>query len=150
MQKITPCLWFDGQLDEAIAFYSNIFADSRITQLKRGADGKAFFANFELAGQRFMGINGGPQYKFTEAISLFVDCKDQAEVDYYWERLLDGGRERKCGWLTDRFGLSWQIVPEALIRYMNDEDPEKAKRVQDAMMQMVKLDVPTLEKAYRG
>jgi predicted 3-demethylubiquinone-9 3-methyltransferase (glyoxalase superfamily) len=150
MQKITPCLWFDDQLDDAITFYTGIFRDSSVTQMKRRPDGKAFFANFDLAGQRFMGLNGGPHFKFTEAISLFVDCKDQAEVDYYWARLLDGGREQQCGWLKDRFGLSWQIIPEILIRYMNDEDPVKANRVQQAMMQMVKIDVPTLEKAYRG
>jgi predicted 3-demethylubiquinone-9 3-methyltransferase (glyoxalase superfamily) len=150
MQKITPCLWFDDQLEEAIEFYGGIFKDVRVTRMKRRADGKAFFANFELAGQTFMALNGGPHFKFNEAISLFVDCKDQAEVDYYWERLMDGGRDAQCGWLKDRFGLSWQIVPEALIRYMNDEDGVKAKRVQDAMMQMVKIDVAELDRAYRG
>jgi predicted 3-demethylubiquinone-9 3-methyltransferase (glyoxalase superfamily) len=150
MQKITPCLWFDNQLEEAITFYSQIFKDSRVTQMKRSPDGKAFFANFELAGQKFMCLNGGPHFKFNEAVSFFVDCKDQAEVDYYWEHLLDGGKEQQCGWLKDRFGLSWQIVPEALIRFMNDEDSVKANRVQEAMMKMVKLDVAELERAYRG
>jgi len=150
MQKITPFLWFDNHLDEAISFYSAVFKSTVDPQVKRGPDGRAFAATFELEGQQFMGLNGGPQFKFTEAISFFVRCKDQAEVDYYWERLLDGGKPQQCGWLKDRFGLSWQIIPDALMRYLNDADSEKAMRVQAAMMQMVKIDVATLDEAYAG
>jgi predicted 3-demethylubiquinone-9 3-methyltransferase (glyoxalase superfamily) len=116
--------------------------------MKRGPDGKAFTATFELVGQHFMGLNGGPHFTFNEAISFFVSCKDQAEVDYYWERLLDGGKPQQCGWLKDRYGVAWQIIPDALMRYMNDPDTEKANRVQAAMMQMVKIDIAALDEAY--
>ncbi len=150
MQKITPCLWFDNQLDDAISFYTTIFKNAAAPQIKRGPDGQAFFATFELEGQQFMGLNGGPQFKFSEAISFFVRCKDQAEVDYYWERLLDGGKPQQCGWLKDRFGVAWQIIPDALMRYLNDPDGQKAMRVQAAMMQMVKIDIAALDDAYAG
>jgi predicted 3-demethylubiquinone-9 3-methyltransferase (glyoxalase superfamily) len=148
MQKITPFLWFNNQLEEAITFYTSVFKDGRVTSMKRGPDGKAFTATFELAGQHFMGLNGGPHFTFNEAISFFVSCKDQAEVDHYWERLLDGGKPQQCGWLKDRYGVAWQIIPDALMRYMNDPDTEKANRVQAAMMQMVKIDIAALDEAY--
>lgn len=150
MQKITPCLWFDDQLEEAIAFYMSIFRDGRVTKTMRHPDGKLFVANFELQGQQFMGLNGGPSFPFTEAVSLFVQCNDQADVDYHWDHLLDGGKPQQCGWLKDRFGLSWQIVPDALLRLMADPDRDKANRVQAAMMQMVKIDVAALERAAEG
>lgn len=150
MQKITPCLWFDNQLEEAIAFYGAIFKSAEASEVKRGPDGKAFAATFELEGQQFMGLNGGPQFRFSEAISFFVRCQDQAEVDYYWNRLLDGGKPQQCGWLKDRFGVAWQIIPDVLMRYLNDSDSEKALRVQGAMMQMVKIDIAALDEAYAG
>ena len=150
MQKITPFLWFDNQLEEAIGFYTGIFSNTRVTDIMRGPDGKAFTASFALEGQEFMGLNGGPHYSFTEAVSFFVRCGDQAEVDHYWEKLVDGGKPQQCGWLKDRFGLSWQIIPDALIRYFSDPDPEKVMRVQAAMMQMVKIEVAELDKAYVG
>lgn len=149
MQKITPCLWFDNQLDEAISFYTAIFANAGKADVKRGPDGTAFAATFELEGQAFMALNGGP-FKFNEAVSFFVRCKDQEEVDYYWERLLDGGKPQQCGWLKDRFGVAWQIIPDALMRYLNDADAEKVMRTQSAMMQMVKIDIAGLEEAYGG
>jgi len=150
MQKITPFLWFDNQLEEAIGFYTAIFKNARVSDIKRGPDGKAFTASFVLEGQEFMGLNGGPHFSFTEAVSFFVRCGDQAEVDHYWEKLLDGGKPQQCGWLKDRFGLSWQIIPDALMRYFSDPDPEKVMRVQAAMMQMVKIDIADLDKAYAG
>ena len=150
MQKITPFLWFDNQLEEAIEFYTSIFSDARVNDIKRGPDGKAFTASFVLEGQEFMGLNGGPHFSFTEAVSFFVRCGDQAEVDRTWEKLLDGGKPQQCGWLKDRFGLSWQIIPDALMRYFSDPDPEKVMRVQAAMMQMVKIDIAELDKAYAG
>ena len=149
MQKIIPFLWFDDQLQEAIDFYTGIFHDARITERRNGPDGKLFTASFELEGQQFKGLNGGPHFRFTEAISFFVACADQMEVDHYWTRLLDGGTPQQCGWLKDRFGLSWQIVPEVLMRYLNDPDAERAARVQQAMVTMVKIDIEELERAYR-
>ena len=150
MQKITPFLWFHDQLEEALAFYTSIFGNARVTGAKRGPDGRIFTASFELDGQQFMGLNGGPLFTFNEAISFFVTCTDQAEVDHFWERLLEGGEPQRCGWLKDRFGVSWQIIPEALVRYLNDPDAQKAARVQAAMMQMIKIDVAGLDKAYAG
>ncbi|TCL74851.1 VOC family protein [Rhizobium sp. BK251] len=150
MQKITPFLWFDTQLEEAVTFYTSIFKDARVTYRKNGPDGKLFTASFELAGQEFMGLNGGPHYTFSPAVSFFVKCRDQTEVDYYWERLLEGGKEQQCGWLQDRFGLCWQIIPDALMRYLGDEDPAKAGRVMQAMMKMIKIDVAELDRAYAG
>ncbi|WP_331371742.1 VOC family protein [Sinorhizobium chiapasense] len=150
MQKITPFLWFDNQLEDAIEFYTSIFRDARVKDLKRGPDGKAFTATFELEGQQFMGLNGGPHFKFTEAISFFVRCSDQAEVDYYWDRLIEGGTPQQCGWLKDRYGVAWQIIPDALIRHLNDADSAKAGPVQQAMMGMVKIDVAGLDAAAAG
>ena len=150
MQKITPFLWFDNRLDEALEFYTSIFRQAKVTYHKRGQDGKTLTAAFELEGQAFMGLNGGPHYHFTPAISFFVTCADQAEVDYYWEHLLEGGHAQQCGWLTDRFGVSWQIVPDVMMRLLNDPDAAKAGRAMDAMMRMVKLDVAALEKAAAG
>ena len=150
MQKITPFLWFDNTLDEALAFYLSIFRQAKVTYQQKGPDGKTFTAAFEPEGQGFMGLNGGPHYKLTPAISFFVACADQVEVDHYWDRLLDGGQAQQCGWLTDRFGVTWQIIPDALMRLMSDPDPAKAGRVRDAMMRMVKIDVAGLEKAAAG
>jgi len=150
MQRITPFLWFDDQLEEAMAFYTGIFRNARIEDVKRMPDGKTLFARFVLDGQAFYGLNGGPHFTFNEAVSFFVRCADQAEVDFYWERLLDGGAPSQCGWLKDRYGLSWQVVPEALLRYLSDPDAAKVERVYAAMMQMVKIDVPTLDKAHAG
>ena len=154
MQKITPCLWFDNQAEAAINYYVSIFKNSRILDVSRyGPDapqpeGTLFTATFELEGQRFMALNGGPMFKFTEAISLYVDCENQAEVDALWEKLAAGGEAQACGWLKDKYGLSWQIIPSALIEMMQDEDPEKAQRVTEAMLKMVKIDVDQLRQAY--
>jgi len=154
MQKITPFLWFDDKAEEAVNFYTSIFNDSKIGSISRYGDegpgpaGSVMMANFSLNGQDFMALNGGPVFKFTEAISLFVNCEDQAEVDYYWDRLSEGGETQQCGWLKDKFGLSWQIVPTALGRLMGDSDPEKAGRVMQAMLKMVKIDIAALQKAY--
>ncbi|KAF8533365.1 3-demethylubiquinone-9 3-methyltransferase [Trichophaea hybrida] len=149
--KITPFLWFNSDLNEAITFYTSIFKNASIKNIHRGPDGKVFSANFELEGQHFKALNGGPQFTFNEAISMFVTCADQEEVDYYWDHLLaDGGKSMQCGWLKDRFGLVWQIIPEALGRYLTDEDAEKRNRTKEAMMQMVKISVEGLDKAYKG
>ena len=150
MQKITPFLWFDDQLEEAIGFYTSIFRDARVTDINKGPDGKAFTASFELEGQHFMGLNGGPHFKFSEAVSFFVRCADQAEVDYYWDRLLEGGTPQHCGWLKDKFGLAWQIIPDALMRHLSDPDPARAARAQQAMMGMIKIEVAELERAAAG
>ncbi len=151
MQKITPFLWFDDNLEDAMNFYVNIFDDARILSVSRaGADGPVFTATFELAGQTFMGLNGGPEFKFTEALSLFVNCEDQAEVERLWEQLSAGGEIQMCGWLKDKFGVSWQIIPKQLGELMGDPDPAKAKRVMDAMLQMKKIDVAALQKAHAG
>ena len=147
MQKITPFLWFNDQLEEAIEFYISVFKDGSVTEIKRGPDGKAFTASFELAGQKFMGLNGGPHFSFNEAISFFVSCKDQAEVDYYWDRLVDGGEESQCGWLKDRFGLSWQIVPNRLFELTSDPDPARAAAATKSMLGMRKIIVAELEEA---
>jgi predicted 3-demethylubiquinone-9 3-methyltransferase (glyoxalase superfamily) len=145
MQKITPFLWFDGKAEEAAKFYVSIFKNSKITA------SNPMMTSFVLDGQSFIALNGGPQFKFTEAISMFINCEDQAEVDRFWEILLkDGGQESQCGWLKDKYGLSWQVVPKALGVLMGDKDPEKAKRVMQAMLKMKKIDVSLLEKAYRG
>lgn len=154
MQKITACLWFDNQAEEAINHYISIFNDAKLINVTRyGSDdrlpeGTLFTALFQLEGQQFMALNGGPHHKFNDAISLFVDCQSQPEVDTLWERLLAGGEAQMCGWLKDKYGLSWQIVPSVLIEMMQDKDPEKAKRVTEAMLQMVKIDIPTLQQAY--
>lgn len=151
MTSITPFLWFDDNAEDAIDLYLSIFPDGRLIERADGPDGKLFTATIELVGQRITVLNAGPGHPFTDAFSLFVDCADQAEVDRYWDALTaDGGAEVACGWLTDRFGLSWQIIPEALGRYMTDPDREKAGRVVAAMMQMQKIDVAALDAAYAG
>jgi predicted 3-demethylubiquinone-9 3-methyltransferase (glyoxalase superfamily) len=153
MQKITPFLWFDTQAEEAARFYASIFPDSRILNTARygdagpGPKGSVMTVEFQLDGQRMIALNGGPVFRFTEAISLVVDCKDQKEVDHYWSRLLQGGQESMCGWLKDRYGLSWQIVPAVLGRLLSDPDAKKAKRVMEAMLKMKKIDIAALEAA---
>jgi len=142
MQKITPFLWFDGNAEEAMAFYTSIFRNSK------AADGPN--AAFELDGVEFIAFNGGPHFKFNEAISLYVDCKSQEEVDYFWDKLGAGGAPGRCGWLKDKFGVSWQIVPDALPRLLKDPDRAKANRTVQAMMQMTKIVVADLEAAARG
>jgi predicted 3-demethylubiquinone-9 3-methyltransferase (glyoxalase superfamily) len=159
-QKITPFLWFDSQAEEAANFYVSIFKQSRIGGIARYDDeasraagrpkGSVMTVEFELDGQKFIALNGGPHFKFTEAISLFVNCENQKEVDYFWEKLSAGGQEVECGWLKDRFGLSWQVVPAALLEMLQDKDPEKSKRTMAAMLKMKKLDVDALRKAYDG
>lgn len=157
MPRITPNLWFDFNAEEAANFYVSIFPNSKVGKIARytevgpGPAGAAVTVEWELDGQPFVGINGGPQFPFSEAVSMEIRCKDQAEVDYYWDRLLaGGGRESQCGWLKDRFGFSWQVVPQRLVDLITDEDPEVAKRVTAAMLKMVKLDVAGLEAAVRG
>ncbi|MFZ6770817.1 VOC family protein [Undibacterium sp. Di26W] len=156
MQKITPFLWFDQQAEEAAHFYTSIFKDSKVLSIARYGDGApmpkgtVMTAKFILEGQEFVALNGGPHFTFNPAISFVVNCDSQQEVDYYWEKLMDGGTESQCAWLTDRFGVSWQIVPQALITYLNDPDPVKAQRVMMAMMQMIKIDIAALDRAYQG
>jgi predicted 3-demethylubiquinone-9 3-methyltransferase (glyoxalase superfamily) len=145
MPKITPFLWFDDQAEEAASFYVSLFEGSRVVDVTRY--GEVTIVSFELAGQRVTALNGGPTYRFTEAFSFAVDCEDQAEVDRLWAALTDGGEEGPCGWLKDRYGLSWQIVPKALPRLLGDPDPEKSRRVTEAMLRMRKLDVAELEGA---
>lgn len=150
-QKITPYLWYDGAAEEAAEHYVSIFGDGRIVDVGHTADGKVLTVTFELAGQRFVGLNGGPEFPFSEAISFYVDCADQAEVDRLWDALLaGGGQESQCGWLKDRYGVSWQIVPKTLVELMNDPDPAKAGRVVQAMLGMRKIDVQGLRDAYEG
>jgi len=150
MSTITPCLWFDNNIQEAIDHYQDVFPNTRVDSVNRSPDGGIFTAEFEIEGQRFMALNGGPQFSFTEAISFFVVCETQAEVDRYWDMLTsNGGEESQCGWLKDRFGLSWQIVPRAFMEMMQGP-PEKSQRAMNAMLQMRKLDVPTLRQAYDG
>ncbi len=154
IQKITPFLWFDHQAEEAASFYASIFPNSRILKVIRygragpGPAGSAMTVEFELEGQSFVALNGGSHFKFTEAISFVVNCQTQEEVDDYWEKLCEGGTPVECGWLKDKFGLSWQIVPTALPKLLSDPDPEKAQRVMKAMLTMKKLDISALEQAY--
>lgn len=150
MQKITPFLWFDGRAEEAVNFYLSVFKDSRIVSLNRGPDGAVFHVTFQLEGQDFQALNGGPRFKFTEAVSLYVDCATQAEVDALWEKLSADGEIQRCGWLKDRFGVSWQIIPSAFGKLMCGEDPARAGRVMQAMLQMEKIDVAKLQQAYDG
>jgi predicted 3-demethylubiquinone-9 3-methyltransferase (glyoxalase superfamily) len=156
MQKITPFLWFNEQAEEAINFYVSIFKNSKILNVSRygdempGPKGKVMTAAFMLDGQEFIALNGGPQFKFTEAISFVVNCETQEEVDELWEKLTEGGEEVQCGWLKDKYGLSWQIVPAILGELMSDPDPEKAQRVTQAMLKMQKIIVADLQKAYAG
>lgn len=150
MQKITTFLWFDSQAEEAVNFYCSIFKNSKITSTMK-ANGQVMSVNFLLEGQEFIALNGGPHFKFTEAISLFVSCDTQEEIDEKWSKLLSGGgQESMCGWLKDKYGLSWQIVPPALGKMLGDKDSAKAKRAMDAMMKMKKLDLIVLTKAYNG
>ena len=156
--KITPCLWFNGQAEEAARFYVSLLPDSRIDRIARapgdypaGQAGQVLLVDFTLAGQKFQALNGGPQFQFNEAVSMSLRCADQAEVDRLWSALtVDGGKPVQCGWLKDKYGLSWQVVPEALPRLMESGDVEQAARVFQAMMQMVKLDVAQLERAFKG
>lgn len=154
MGRIAPCLWFDGKAEAAMNFYAAIFSNAKIGEVMRRGDagpgepGSVLSVTFELDGQEFIGLNGGPMFNFTPAISFFVRCETQQEVDYYWDRLLDGGSAQRCGWLTDRFGVSWQIVPTVLGDMLRDKDPEKANRVMRAMMRMIKLDIALLTEAY--
>jgi predicted 3-demethylubiquinone-9 3-methyltransferase (glyoxalase superfamily) len=151
MQKIVTYLWFDNQAEEAANYYTSLFPDSKIASSMPGPDGKPMVVNFQLAGQEFIALNGGPQFKFTEAISLLVNCQDQAEVDRLWNKLVgDGGEESQCGWLKDKYGLSWQIIPTALGEMLGDPDREKAGRAMQAMLQMRKIDVATMRNAFEG
>jgi predicted 3-demethylubiquinone-9 3-methyltransferase (glyoxalase superfamily) len=155
MQKITPFLWFDSNAEEAVNFYTGIFKNSKIVSMNRygeagpGPKGSVMTATFELEGQKFMALNGGPTFKFTEAISLFVDCQNQQEVDELWEKLSAGGQKSQCGWLKDKFGLSWQIIPKALGEMLSDKDPEKSKRTIEAMLKMTKIDMEVLKRVRR-
>jgi predicted 3-demethylubiquinone-9 3-methyltransferase (glyoxalase superfamily) len=150
MPTITPFLWFDTQAEEAMNFYTSIFTRSRVISVNR-AQGKVMSVQFELEDQKFMALNAGPLFKFTEAISFFVGCETQQEIDELWGRLTaDGGQPSQCGWLKDKFGLSWQIIPNALGSMLGDKDPAKASRVMNAMLQMGKLDLQQLQKAYAG
>ncbi len=162
-QRITPFFWFDRNAEEAMKFYVSIFRNSRIVSIKRypegplegptkGVEGRVLTGVFELEGQRFMALDGGPLFKPNEAVSMYVECETQKEVDHYWDKLAQGGdpKAQQCGWLKDRYGFSWQIVPTALPRLLNDPDAKKAGRVMQAMLKMKKIDVPTLERAYHG
>ena len=159
-QKIAPCLWFDSEAEEAAKFYVSVFKNSKITTVARFPDegkeihgkdaGSVMTVAFELAGQSFVALNGGPQFKFDEAISFQVYCESQDEVDYFWRRLAEGGKEGPCGWLKDRYGLSWQVVPVALLEMMLDRDASKSARVMAAFMQMKKFDIEALKRAYEG
>ena len=158
MQRISPFLWFDDKAEEAAVFYTSIFKNSKIKTIVRYGDsgaevtgrpkGTVMTVAFQLDGQEFVALNGGPQYKFTEAVSFVVNCQTQDEIDEYWKKLSDGGQEVQCGWLKDKYGLSWQIVPTILSEMLNDPDPKKADRVMKAMLQMKKIDIKGLKQAY--
>jgi predicted 3-demethylubiquinone-9 3-methyltransferase (glyoxalase superfamily) len=158
MPAITPCLWFNYNAEEAAEFYTSIFPDSRIDDVQKSpadnpstAAGEVLLVLFTLAGQRFIGLNGGPAFRFTEAVSFQIDCEDQAEVDRYWDALVEGGGEHSvCGWLKDRFGLSWQVVPKEMEALLGGPNPEGAKRAMEAMLQMQKLDIAKLREAYEA
>ena len=155
MKKITPFLWFNNNAEEAIDFYTAVFKDVKVKDIVRvgggpAVKGQVLTASIELFGQEFVMLNGGPQFQFNEAVSFVVNCSNQEEVDYYWERLSDGGSLSRCGWLKDRFGLSWQVVPTILPKMLQDSDPARSQRVMQAMMQMDKIHIPTLEKAFEG
>lgn len=151
MQKITPFLWFDTEAEEAMNLYVSIFKNSKVLGVTPGPNGSAMSVNFELEGQEFIGLNAGPQFKFNEAISFLVNCNTQAEVDELWEKLTaDGGEEGNCGWLKDKYGLSWQIIPTVLSELLGDPDHEKAGRAMQAMLQMKKIDIQGLKQAYDG
>jgi predicted 3-demethylubiquinone-9 3-methyltransferase (glyoxalase superfamily) len=154
MQKITPFLWFDDKAEEAMNFYVSIFNNSKVVSVTRygdagpGPKGTVMTAAFQLEGQEFVALNGGPQFKFTEAISFVVNCETQEEVDKFWKKLSEGGEKSRCGWLTDKYGLSWQVVPTVLEEMLQDKDPEKSQRVMKAMLQMDKMEIKTLKQAY--
>ena len=156
MQKITPFLWFDGKAEEAMNFYVSIFKNSKVMSVTRygdagpGPKGTVMSATFQLEGQDFFALNGGPQFTFTPAISLFVNCETQQEVDELWEKLSAGGRKDRCGWLQDKYGLSWQIIPTALGKLLHDKDPKKASSVMKAMLQMDRIDIQRLQQAYEA
>jgi predicted 3-demethylubiquinone-9 3-methyltransferase (glyoxalase superfamily) len=155
MGKLTTCLWFDGNAEEAARFYASIFKGTKIGKVTRygkagpGPLGKAMTVPFRLNGQDFLGLNGGPHFKFNEAVSFIVNCKTQKEIDYYWKKLSKDGKEVQCGWLKDKFGLSWQVVPEDMGKMMQDKDPKRSARVMEALLQMVKLDIKKLKQAYK-
>jgi predicted 3-demethylubiquinone-9 3-methyltransferase (glyoxalase superfamily) len=155
-KPFTTCLWFDNQGEEAARYYVSIFKNARLGAIHRytsagpGEEGSVMLVEFELNGQKFSALNGGPQYTFSPAVSIVVECADQAEVDYYWDRLAEGGQEVACGWVTDRYGLSWQVVPTVFLEMIGDPDTEKAARATAAMLSMTKLDVAALERAYAG
>jgi predicted 3-demethylubiquinone-9 3-methyltransferase (glyoxalase superfamily) len=156
MQKITPFLWFDNKAEEAMNFYVSVFKNSKVGRVTRygeagpGPKGTVMSATFQLDGQDFIALNGGPHFTFTPAISFFVNCETQQEVDELWEKLSEGGKKDRCGWLKDKYGLSWQIIPSVLGRLLQDKDPEKSKRVMQAMLQMDKIDIERLKQAYEG
>ena len=156
MKKITPFLWFDKDAEEAAKFYVSVFPNSKIGTVARygeagpGESGSVMTVEFELNGLRFVALNGGPEFKFTEAVSFVINCETQEEVDDYWAKLSDGGEEGPCGWLKDRYGLSWQVVPTALMELLKDADPEKSQRVMKAMLQMGKIEIEPLRRAYAG
>ena len=156
MQKISTCLWFDNQAEEAVRFYTSIFKNSRIldpafyNEESRGEPGTVMTIPFEIEGRGFLALNGGPEFNFTHAISLMVNCETQEEVDYYWYKLLEGGEEEQCGWLRDKFGVSWQIVPTIIAELLQDKDSERSNRVMKALMSMVKPDINLMQSAYNG
>jgi len=155
-KKITPCLWFDGQAEEAATYYASIFLNSRVGKIARygsagpGPEGSVTTVNFELEGTEFVGLNGGPDFAFNEAVSFQIGCADQAEVDYYWDALTEGGAEGPCGWLKDKFGLSWQVVPDRLVELIEDPDPERSQRAMACMMGQKKIDIAAVEAAAGG
>ena len=152
----TTCLWFDDEAEEAANYYTSIFEDSKIGKIARYGEagprtpGSVMVVEFELNGQKFVGLNGGPEFKFNEAISFQIYCKDQDEVDYYWNKFTEEGEEGVCGWLKDKYGVSWQVIPDGLVELISDSDPEKAKRATEAMLSMKKLDIAAIEKAHAG
>jgi predicted 3-demethylubiquinone-9 3-methyltransferase (glyoxalase superfamily) len=161
MQKITPFLWFDDQAEEAVKFYTSVFKNSKVGRILRYGEeaasksgrpaGSVLTIEFEIEGQKFVALNGGPQFKFNESVSFVVNCETQEEVDYFWGKLIaDGGEESQCGWLKDKFGLSWQVTPTVLIDMLHDKDSEKAERVMKSMLQMQKIEIEKLKAAYRG
>ena len=156
MQKITPFLWFDNNAEEAMNFYTSIFKNSKVLTVSRygeagpGPAGSVMTAEFELEGQEFVALNGGPRFQFTEAVSFVVNCETQEEVDYFWEKLSEGGQKSRCGWLKDKFGLWWQVVPVILAELMNDKDPEKSRRVMQSMLTMDKIEIEPLKRAHEG
>ena len=148
MKKITPFLWFNGNVEEAMNFYASIFKNAQILYKRMGQNGKVFTASFQLEDQEFMALDGGPNFSFTPAISFFVNCKTQEEVDELWEKLSDGGSKSRCGWLQDKYGLSWQIIPDTLGKLLDYPDPVKSQRVMQAMLKMDKIDIKGLQDAY--